>query len=233
MTSEQQPNRRNLLWRGLAAGVGSFLLLAVLLFAPAGTFDFWQAWVYLALYAIYLFPGSVYWCRVDPDYVERRLKFGAGSETNRNQKWIMAALTVVTCSWFVIPGFDHRFGWSDVPLYAVIIAIGLVVLGMVIVYLTAIYNRFSAATITVEENQPVISTGPYAWVRHPMYSGVSLWCTATPVALGSWWGLVVVFPLYAVLYLRIVGEERYLREHLPGYTEYCQKVKYRLIPFVF
>ena len=137
------------------------------------------------------------------------------------------------CLWLTIPGFDRRFQCSDVPLVGVIIGFVFSILGIAFVVYTATYNRYMAATITVEENQPIVSTGPYAWVRHPMYSSVCLWFTATPLVLGSWWGVVAIVPMYIVLYFRIINEEQYLREHLPGYAEYCTKVRWRLIPFIF
>ncbi len=233
-TSEsKRPYSKTLLGRLILAGGGSDFIGFGLLFGPAGTFDFWQAWVYWGLFTAYLIIGTAFWLRIDPGLMERRLKVGPRAEKSLAEKIIVGFLLGYLCLWLTVPGFDRRFHWSDVPLDVVIAGFALSILGLGFVAYTARYNRYMAATITVEEHQPVISTGPYAWIRHPMYTGTLLWFFGTPLALGSWWGVPAALPLLGVLVFRIFDEERYLREHLPGYTEYCGKVRWRLIPFLF
>jgi protein-S-isoprenylcysteine O-methyltransferase Ste14 len=134
---------------------------------------------------------------------------------------------------FVLPGFDHRFGWSSVPVAIVLSADAVVVVGLLIVFRTFIENSWAASTVQVEEGQPVVATGPYAWVRHPMYSGSLLMFLATPLGLGSWWGLVPALLLGAIVVVRLLDEERYLSVHLPGYAQYCREVSARLLPWIY
>jgi len=224
---------KNIVWRLIFLGGVADVLGFLLLFIPAGTFDFWQAWVYWGLFTAYLVIGTAWWYRIDPDFMERRLKVGPRAEKIAGEKINAGILIVYLCFWVTIPGFDRRFHWSDVPLEVVIAGFVFSILGLAFVVYTAVHNRYMAATITVEENQPVISTGPYAWVRHPMYTGTLVWFFVTPLALGSYWGILAAIPMPIILLFRIFNEEKHLRENLLGYTEYCQKVKYRLLPFIW
>ncbi len=233
MTTETQPSRQTLLRRLFVAGAVSDIIAFVLLFVSAGTFDFWQAWVYWILFTTYLVVGTAWWLRIDPGLLERRLKYGPRNEKSRKEKILAGLLLGYLCLWLTIPGFDQRFHWSDVPLIGVIVGFVFSIFGIAFVVYTATYNRYMAATITGEENQPVISTGPYAWIRHPMYTGTLVWFFFTSPALGSWWGMPATLPMLVILVFRIFDEERFLREHLPGYAEYCSKVRWRLIPFIF
>jgi len=233
MTQEGRSNSRNLLWRLVFMGGVSDVIGFLLLFISAGTFDFWQAWVYWGLFTAYLVVGTAWWIRIDPDFMERRLKVGPRAEKMVSEKIISGILLAYLCFWLTVPGFDRRFHWSEVPLGAVIAGFAFSILGLAYVVYTASYNHYMAATITVEENQPVISTGPYSWMRHPMYLGTLIWFFFTPLALGSYWGILAAFPMPVILLFRIFDEERYLRENLPGYTEYCRKARYRLLPFVW
>ena len=233
MTQQKPSNSKSLLRRLVFMGGVSDIMAFILLFVPAGTFDFWQAWVYWGLFTAYLVIGTAWWLRIDSDFLERRLAVGPRAEKITSEKIIVVILLTYLCLWLTVSGFDRRFHWSDVPFGAVIAGFASSILGLAFVVYTATYNRYMASTITVEENQPVISTGPYSWIRHPMYAGTLVWFFFTPLALGSYWGIVAAIPMLIILLFRIFDEERYLREHLPGYTEYCRKVKYRLIPFVF
>lgn len=131
------------------------------------------------------------------------------------------------------PALDHRFEWSRVPVYAVILGDFLTLLWYLVMFLVLRENTFGAATVQIAEGQRVISTGPYAIVRHPMYSGGLLSFIGAPLALGSWWGLFAVLIALPALIWRLVDEEKLLRGSLPGYTEYAERVRYRLIPGVF
>ena len=204
--------------------------LGILLFVPAWNFDFWQAWVYL-----FVFVGSAalitaYLWKNDPKLLERRVKAGPRAEKEKSQKLIQLFATLLFVGDIILPSLDHRFSWSDVPLSVVIVGDMLVALGFLMVFLVVKENTFAAATIEVVADQKVISTGPYAIVRHPMYSGGLLILLGTPLALGSWWGLLLFIPIAFVIVWRLLEEERYLSKHLAGYQEYCQKVRYRLVP---
>jgi protein-S-isoprenylcysteine O-methyltransferase Ste14 len=133
----------------------------------------------------------------------------------------------------VVSALDHKHGWSNVPVFVILLGDLLVAVGLVLVLLVFRANPFAASTVTVEHGQTVISTGPYAFVRHPMYSGLLLVFLGLPLALGSWWGLLIFPLLVAVLIWRLTDEERYLAEHLPGYREYRSRVRSRLIPGVW
>ncbi len=207
--------------------------MAIALFAPAGTLDYWQAWAYL-----FVFVGSAaiitwYLWRNDPSLLERRVEAGPTAERQRLQKVIQAVAAIAFIGSLVVPGLDHRLAWSDVPVALVILGDVLVAVGFFIVFRVFQENSFSAATIAVASDQKVIATGPYALVRHPMYAGALVLLIGTPLALGSWWGLLVLIPMTLVLVLRLLDEEKFLARNLSGYTEYCQRVRYRLVPYIW
>ena len=205
-----------------------FLGLAVLL--PAGTFRFWQAYLYFGILLIPLCIAMVYFYRNDPDFLEKRMKT---RETESTQKLFVALASVSIIGIFVITGLDRRFAWSHVPFPAVLIGDGLVLLSYLFVYLVFRTNSYASRVVEVSDEQKVITTGPYAVVRHPMYTGILVMYAASSVALGSWWGLVPSVLLIPVLILRIGNEEKVLREQLPGYKAYCSLVRKRLIPFIW
>ncbi len=213
----------------------AFLLvcLAAFLFAPAWNLDFWQAWVYLALFAAASAAITVYLWKRDPALLERRVKAGPIAEKESNQKLIQVFASLAFIGLLILPSLDHRFSWSHVPLGLVILGDTLVGLGFWVVFRVYKENSFAAATIAVAADQKVISTGPYAIVRHPMYSGALLLLLGTPVALGSWWGILMFLPMLLVIIFRLLDEEKFLRKSLPGYDDYCLKVPYRLIPSVW
>ena len=214
-------------WVSLAA---LDVVLGLLLFVPAGTIDFWQAWIYLAVFSVCAAAVTLYLMKYDPALLERRMSGGPTAEKESTQRVIMAVISIAYIAMFVIAGLDRRYGWSDVRLPVVISGNVLVVVGFVIEFLVFRENSFTSATIEVNEGQTVISTGPYALVRHPMYDGGLLMLLGTPLALGSWWALVAFFPIAVGIVWRMRDEERFLKQHLPGYTEYCARVRSRLIP---
>jgi protein-S-isoprenylcysteine O-methyltransferase Ste14 len=207
--------------------------MALLLFVPAGTTQYWQAWIYLAVFFGASGLITLYLIRKDPALLERRLHGGPTAEKKKTQKIIMLFVSFGFTALLVVPGFDYRFGWSRVPLYIVIAGDALTALGLYITFLAYKANTFAFATIQVTPNQKVISTGPYAIVRHPMYAGGTLYLWGMPLALGSYWGLLPLIVMIPFLIWRLFDEERFLAENLPRYTEYCQKVRYRLMPGFF
>lgn len=206
------------------------VLYGLLFFLPAGTFDFWQAWMYLILLILMMSAMSVFLLVTDPELLARRLQF---SERRKQQKRLIAWSYPLFVLIFILPGFDHRFGWSHLAPAVCIIAGLLVVIAYGVVALVFRENSYTSRIIEVAQGQKVIDSGPYALVRHPMYVGVLLMYTVTPLALGSWPAFLVALLMIPIIVIRIRDEEKTLLEGLPGYREYTQKVKYRLIPGIW
>jgi protein-S-isoprenylcysteine O-methyltransferase Ste14 len=176
---------------------------------------------------------TLYFLSYNPSLIERRLEAGPGAEKEKSQRVIQVVGGFFLCALIIVSGLDHRFHWSTVPLPLVLVADALVVYGFVITFFVFKENNYASSVVQVSAGQPVISTGPYRLVRHPMYAGAVLTFLATPFALGSLWALLFAVPLGLVFGLRLLEEERYLSRNLPGYREYCQTVRHRLIPLVW
>lgn len=213
----------------------SFLMLvmALALFIPAGSLRYWQGWVYLAVFAGCTLLITAWLFRNDPGLLSRRVQAGPVAETQRSQQILQSLASLCFILLFIVPGLDYRFGWSHVPPALSLIAAAGVALGFYFVFLVFRENSYTSATIQVAEDQRLITSGPYARVRHPMYAGAGLLVLATPLALGSWAALPLPFLLMAVIVLRLLDEEKYLAAHLPGYQEYQHQVPYRLLPGVW
>lgn len=209
------------------------LVLAIALFVPAGSLDFWQAWVYLAVFAICTILITEYLVKYDRELLAGRVQAGPVAETQRSQQIIQSLAGLFFIGVYVVSGLDFRFEWSSVSPILSWIAEGFVVLGFFVVFLVFRENSYTRATIAVSAEQKVIRTGPYSLVRHPMYAGAMLLLVATPIALGSWVALPFVIPLMVVIAVRLLEEERFLRANLRGYEEYYQKVRFHLIPFIW
>jgi protein-S-isoprenylcysteine O-methyltransferase Ste14 len=218
--------------RTTVQSVIALLAFGLLLFVPAGTLRYWQAWVFLAVFAIASL-STVYPLRKNPAVVERRMRAGPKAETRPVQKLVAAGIPILYCARLVFSALDHRFGWSPVPPALSLIGDALVVIGLGIAIFTVNQNSYAAASVTVEESQTVISTGPYGIVRHPIYMGVMIMMTGIPLALGSYWGLVVLVPMLIVFAVRIADEEKLLDQELEGYREYVGKVRHRLVPYLW
>jgi protein-S-isoprenylcysteine O-methyltransferase Ste14 len=208
-------------------------VFAAMLFAPAGTFRFWQAWLFGAIFVAATTWLGLYFLKHDPALIERRMKVGPAAEQEPAQKIIMAITLGGFLAIMLLPGFDRRWHWSSVPAWLVLLADAGVIASFVVFFVVMKQNSYAAATIRVEADQPVISTGLYGVVRHPMYAGALLLLVCIPLALGSYWTLLILVPLLPVLAWRLLDEERFLLANLPGYTDYCRKVRYRLVPGVW
>ena len=217
-------------WRQMGLSVP---LLAAALFAPAGSLRFWQGWLFGCIFVGASLAIGTYFLKHDPELVERRMTVGPKAEIEPAQKVIMVVITVGFFLLMVLPGFDYRWHWSSVPSWLVLVANGFVALSFVIFFVVLKQNSYAASTVRVEAGQPVISTGAYAIVRHPLYSGALLLLIVTPLALGSNWTLPVVVLLIPVLVWRLIEEERFLLRNLPGYADYCRRTPYRLIPLLW
>lgn len=217
----------------LASTIGGIVFMGVLLFLPAGTFDYWQAWVFIAVFIVGTMVPTVYLAAKYPDALQRRMTSGPWNETRLAQRLITVGLLLSVVAAGVISALDHRFGWSTVPTSVVVVGNVLVLGGLLLAEVVVIQNNYAAATITVEEEQPVVSTGLYGIVRHPMYVGALIMMVGMPLALASYWGLLTIIPGVLVFVARITDEEKALRQELDGYDEYTQKVHYRLLPGVW
>ena len=207
--------------------------MAALLFIPAGTLDYWQAWTFLAVYFASSLAITLYLIKNDPKLLERRMSAGPTAEKVTTQKIIMLFASLGFIGLIVFPALDHRFAWSHVPPYAALAGDVLVVLGWLAIFFVFKENTFTAATIELAPDQKVISTGPYAFVRHPMYAGGIVMLLGVPIALGSWWGLLVIVAMMPALIWRLFDEEKFLARNLQGYVDYQKKVPYRLIPLIW
>ncbi len=216
-----------------ATSLIGLVVFGLLVFWPAGTFDYWQAWVFIAVFAALSLISTVYLGVKNPDVLRRRMRWGPTAETRPVQKVVTAGVYVVFTALLVFSALDHRFGWSHVPAAVSLSGDVLVALGLGIAMLVVIQNSYAAATITVEEGQTVVSTGLYGLVRHPMYSGGIVMLVGIPLALDSYWALVALLPVPIGLAFRILDEEKALVQELDGYGEYMRDVHYRLVPHVW
>jgi protein-S-isoprenylcysteine O-methyltransferase Ste14 len=213
--------------------LGLAVAMAVLLFVPAGTTHYWQAWSFLAVFFGASLLITFYLLQHDPALLKRRLKGGPAAEKRTSQKVIMLFASIGFIGLLVVPALDHRFGWSSVPVYLTIAGYIVTAVGFYLVFLVYRENSFTSATIEIAEGQTVISTGPYARVRHPMYTGSLLYLGGMPFALGSYWGLLALGAIVPAIILRLLDEERFLAKNLPGYAEYLKRVRWRLIRGIF
>ncbi|RAV13491.1 isoprenylcysteine carboxylmethyltransferase family protein [Mycolicibacterium sp. GF69] len=214
----------------LIFGLLELAIFGSIVFLSAGTLDFWQAWVFLAVFALSTWIPAIYLFSTNSTALERRMRAGPTAETRPAQKAFIIGWYSTLAGIFVISGLDHRLDWSAVPTALCFAGDVLVALGLGVMMLVVIQNSYAGATVRVEEGQKVISSGLYGLVRHPMYTGNVILMVGIPLALGSYWGLLFVVPGLIVLILRIRDEEKLLTEELGGYSEYTQQVRYRLVP---
>jgi protein-S-isoprenylcysteine O-methyltransferase Ste14 len=200
------------------------------LLLPAGTLYFWHVYVYFAVLVVPMIFVIRYFLKNDPEFLERRMKM---KEKEKEQKRIVLFADIVYLIGFLLPGFDRRFGWSNIPIVIVIAADIFVMASYIFIIYVFKENRYASRVIEVEQNQTVISTGPYSIIRHPMYLGALVMILSTPIALGSYFALIPFATLPVSFAFRILNEEKILNKELPGYNEYCSKVRYRLIPYIW
>ena len=204
--------------------IGLFIIL------PAGTWGYWQGWLYMLILFLPMFFVLSYLLKNDPALLERRMRT---REKETAQRRIVGLSIIYFLVVFTLPGFDVRFGWSNVPPWVSLIADVLVAAGYMTFVWTLLTNSYLSRVVEVDTDQKVISTGPYAIVRHPMYAGISLMYIASPVALGSFWALIPALFIVPILVARLRNEEQVLLRDLPGYEEYTHKVRYRLLPGIW
>jgi len=217
----------------LASTVSGIAFFGVGLFLPAGTVDYWQAWLFIAVFIMCTIGPSIVLAVRNPEALARRLRAGPTAETRPAQRIIISLTVLLVVAVLVVSALDWRFGWSGVPVWAVLAGQALVAIGLLGAQLVIVQNNYAGASIRVEADQPLVSTGLYGVVRHPMYTSALVMMAAMPVALGSLWGLPVVALALPVLMARILDEEKALTAELPGYPAYTRAVRRRLIPGVW
>jgi protein-S-isoprenylcysteine O-methyltransferase Ste14 len=209
------------------------LVMGALIFIPAWTLNYWQAWMFLAVFGASSLAVTLYLMKNDPKLLERRTQGGPISEKETSQKIIQTITAIGFVAILLVSPLDHRFGWSPIPLYVPVAGEALIVFGMLIIFFVFKQNSFASSTIEIAPDQKVISTGLYGLVRHPMYMGAFFYLVGIPLSLGSLWGLLVIVLMMPALIWRLVDEEEFLAKNLPGYVEYQNKLRYRLIPFIW
>ncbi len=228
--SRSRPDLGRLLRKIIARGVLVFVLLGAMFFLPAWTFHYWQAWVYLGVISIPMIVIVRYLYVHDPALLERRMRM---KERQKAQRLVIAGTWLQFLASFGLPGFDHRLGWSHMPVACIIVADILVFLGYMIVAAVFRANTYASRVVEVEKGQRVITTGPYAVVRHPMYAGLLIFYLFSSLALGSWWAAIPASLIAPFLMIRIKHEEAEMMSGLEGYREYTQKTRFRLVPGIW
>ena len=219
--------------KGLLSATLGLIAFGLLLFVPAGTTHYWQGWAFLAVFALSTWIPTGYLLRTNPAALERRMQAGPKAETRPLQRILITVIFIAFPATFIVSALDWRYGWSQVTAPVSVIGDVLVAIGLGLAMLVIIQNSYAAANIRVEEGQTLASTGLYGLVRHPMYTGNVLLMLGIPLALGSYWGLFLLIPGMLVLVLRIRDEEELLTHELSGYREYTERVRYRLLPYVW
>jgi len=206
------------------------LFIGVCCLIPAGTFNYWQVYIYFAVLVVPMIFVLAYFLKKDPMFLERRART---TEKVKEQKLIQLINLPIFMSAFIVPGLDRRFGWSDISPELIIVTDLVILGGYIFIFQVFRQNSYASRIIETDKSQKVITTGLYSVVRHPMYLGVMIMYLPTPLALGSYWGLIPMAFLPVALVFRILNEEKVLRENLDGYKEYCLKTRYRLIPHIW
>jgi protein-S-isoprenylcysteine O-methyltransferase Ste14 len=219
--------------QAIVQGLSWTLVFGVLIFLSAGTLDYWQGWLFLGTFAASTVGFTLYLALYDRPLLERRMKAGPQHEREWSQKVIVSLILLAFFALIVLSAIDYRFAWSPVAPSMSLLGNAVILLSFLFIFWVTRVNSFAASNIRVEQNQRVIDTGPYAYVRHPMYAGAIWLFVGMPLALGSWWSLGLIVPLMPVLLWRLLDEEKILRRDLPGYTEYMRRVRFRLVPFVW
>ncbi len=212
-------------WYGI-----TFLILGALIFIPSGTLEYWQGWLFMSVLFIPMFFVLIYLTIKDPDLLEKRLN---AKEKEKPQKVYVVLSIIVTIAIFVIPGLDHRYHWSRVPVILVWLSAAMMLTGYILFIMVMRQNSYASRVIEIQLDQKVIDTGLYSMVRHPMYMAATILFGFSPLVLGSLFGLIPMVFLPLLLVIRIMNEEKVLREGLSGYKEYMQKVRFRMIPHIW
>jgi len=206
------------------------LLIGLLLFLPAGTFDFWQAWLFIGVLFVPMFIAGIILMIRQPELLRKRLD---AKEQQQEQKWVVALSGLMFIAVFVVAGLNRRFGWYLLPDWAVYVSTAVFLVAYAMYAEVMRENVWLSRTVEVQENQQVVSTGLYGIVRHPMYAATLLLFLSMSLILASPWSFVIMLIYIPIIALRIRNEEQVLERELKGYTEYKQRVRYKVIPFIW
>lgn len=219
--------------RAITQSVLGLVFFIGIVFLAAGTWEYWQGWTFLAVFAASTTAFTVYLATYDKPLLERRMKAGPWHERERAQRIIVSLIFVAFFAFIILSILDYRFGLSRTPAWICLVGDGIIIASFLGIFSVVSVNSWAASNVRVEADQKVIDTGPYARVRHPMYAAAIWLFVGVPLALGSWYTTVLVIPVLAVLLWRLLDEERILGRDLPGYIEYTRRVKYRLVPHLW
>ncbi len=206
------------------------LLVGLLIFLPAGTLSYTYGWLLIGLLFVPMLIAGFVMLAKSPDLLKKRLDV---KEKQRAQKGVVAFSGLMFIAGFIVAGLDYRFGWSSMPSWVVITASVLFLIAYALYAEVMRENAYLSRTVKVEDGQTVVDTGLYGIVRHPMYAVTILLFFMIPLILGSWYALIAFAFYPVIIVIRLKGEEKLLTRELPGYIEYKQRVKYRIIPFVW
>lgn len=223
-------DRKRLLRKALVRFLCGVAAVGLILFLAAGTFRWWNAWAFLAVLFLPMAAFGLHLFNREPELLAKRLDM---KETEKKQKTMMTLAMPLFAGGYLLPGIDFRFGWSAVPLAVVILSFVFVALGYGLFVCVLQTNAYASRTVTIQEHQKLIDFGPYRVVRHPMYTASVLIFVLSPLALGSWFGFIIMLFYPVLLKARIQNEEDVLTAGLEGYAEYQKKVKWRLIPYLW
>ena len=234
MMLPERPKSMNSVYRqAIAQSVLGLVFFVAIVFLPAGTWRYWQGWTFLAVFAASTTAFTTYLATYDKPLLERRMKAGPWHERERSQRIIVSLIFVAFFAFIILSILDYRVGLSRVPASVSLAGDAIVIASFLGIFTVIRVNSWAASNVRVEADQKVIDTGPYAYVRHPMYAAAIWLFVGTPLALGSWYTAILVLPVLSVLLWRLLDEERILRRDLPGYIDYTGRVKYRLVPRVW
>lgn len=223
-------SKKKLLISALTKFLAGLVLMGLILFLPAGTFDYFNGWLFLGLLFVPMVLLGVVLFIKAPALLEKRLQ---SKEKENTQKGVVAASALMFLGSFVLAGLDFRFGWTNVPMWLVVVA-AVIMLASYGMYAEVMReNAYLSRTVEVQENQKVIDTGLYGVIRHPMYTATIFLFLSIPLVLGSWISFVIMLLYPVAIIARIGNEEKVLEAGLEGYKEYKEKVKYRLVPFIW
>jgi protein-S-isoprenylcysteine O-methyltransferase Ste14 len=222
-----------LFWQTLRTAVIGVIVLGALLFIPAGTLSYWPGWAFIIVFSVMTNIIGLYLAIKDPETLARRVKAGPTKETRPIQRVLISLAVIALLAVLVVSALDWRLGWSNAPVWVIVLGNLLVAGGLYLTLVVLQQNRYAASTIETAAGQTVISTGLYGLVRHPMYLGALIMSVGVPLALGSYWGLLIILVVIPVLAFRISDEEKMLVGELAGYEDYRRKVRFRLIPAIW
>ena len=223
-------DKKTLFTQAISKFLLGVILVGAIMFLPAGSFSYWNAWLFMGILFVPMFIAGLVMLGKNPELLQKRLD---AREKEAEQKSVVALSGLMFLAAFIVAGLDWRFGWTNMPTWVVWVATGLFLLSYLLYAEVLRENTYLSRTIEVQEDQKVIDTGLYGIVRHPMYMVTLVLFLSMPLVLGSLYSFLIMLVYIPIIAKRIRNEEKVLEEGLPGYKEYKQKVKYKVIPFIW